>query len=413
MQDEFGSVQGGIGHSGVRIDPRKKEDPDFNPPSLKSLREFQFQSPTPQPSQQQYTPPEIMPGLGGAIPDRDFSPEAAQARFPTRARAQMPQAPGARIQMPVYEEPERPGKWRTALGIGLSGMAGLGGPGQAARASDQFFLEPERRAERDYARDVGTYEARESQWSQYYNDMMAADKYNLSVEEFEERKRATGVEEDAPFAVSRGAGVWDPVKKEMIYEGDNLFGGGSQWEFQTNEALNYWLAEHPGRTREDMTFKDRDDAITQFRRRRGLETTVPGYDKDGNLINMPRSDSYYGERPETYWDESGQLQYRSGRTDVRPRPPVVDEVNIAGVDEWIADEKRKARRAHQTAGLQLLAPLPGSPEREAFDKALDDELAAIEAEGLARKERLRSGTIAPGPGETRVLQYNVETGRAE
>jgi hypothetical protein len=292
-------------------------------------------------------------------------------------------------------------------------MANLSGQG-GARAADAFFLEPERRAERDYARDLGAYEARESQWSQYYNDMMAADEFNLSSEEFEERKRATQAEEDAPFAVSRGAGVWDPVSKKMIYQDPNaFFGGGDQWEFQVNEAYNYWLSQNPGRTKESMTAPERDQARNQFRRRRGMETTVPGYDKDGNLIYQPRSQAYYGEMPETYWDEEGNLQYRRGKTDIRPRPDQITAEDIADIDQWASDQKRLARRSYQEHKNDFMAPLAGSPGEAAAEEALEKELRSIDAEGEARKERLRSGTIAPGPGEDRVLIYNPENRRAE
>ena len=419
MPQEFGSVQGGIGHSGVRIDPRKKEDPDFNPPSLKSLREFQFQSPVPQPGQQQYTPPEILPGLGGAAPMPDFSAEAAQAAYPAQRRAQMPQAPEARIQMPTYQEPERPGKWRTALGIGLSGMANLSG--QGAKAADDFFLEPERRAERDYARDLGAYSARQGEWSQYFDEMMAADKFNLSGEEFEERKRATAVEEDEPIQVSRGATLLDSSGKEVLYQDPNqFFGGGSQWEFQMNEAFNYWLANNPGRTRQDMTAQERDQAVTGWRRRRGIEQGVPGFDVDGNLINVPRSESYYQPRPAQRFDEFGNIIYEGGpapgpgrSTGTRPRQPQITAEDIADIDQWESDQKRLARRAYESNKNDLLAPLPGTPEEAAAEETLAAELRNIEVEAEQRKERLRSGIIGPGPGEDRVLQYNPETRRAE
>lgn len=410
MPQEFGSILGTNTHSGVRIDPRKEEDPDFNPPSLKKLREFKFQSPIPPPSQQQYEAPALTPGLAGAVPTPDFSPEAAQARYPAQSR--MPQAPEARIQAPVYQEPEAPGWKRTALGIGLSGMANLSG--QGAKAADDFFLEPERRAERDYAREMGAYTARQGEWSQYFDEMMAHDKFGLSGEQFEEQKRATAVEEDKPIQLSRGATLLSPDGREVRYQDPNqFFGGGSQWEFQVNEAYNYWLANNPGTTREKMTAANKDQAITQFRRRRGLETTVPGYDKDGNLINVPRSDAYYAEKPETYWDESGQLQYRSGRTDVRPRPPQVTEEDIARIDQWASDQKRLTRRNYTDNQYDFMAPLAGSPEEAAAVEALEAELRSIDDEAEQRKERLRSGTIEPGPGETRILKYNVETGRAE
>ncbi len=393
-----------IGHtlsrSGVGLDPpfggtpvlqRKKLDPSFNPMTMEQKEASRA-------------------NLGMTLPTPDFSP---QARYPTQARAQMPQAPEARIQMPTYERPEPMGWKKALLGIGLSGGAQLQGMG--AQTADAFFREPERRAEADYARELGAYSARQGEWSDYFDDMMAADKFNLSAEELEEQKRANQVEETAPFAVARGAGVWDPVARKMIYEDTNLFGGGSQWEFQANEAYNYWLENNPGRTKEDMTALDRDQAITQFRRRRGLETSVPGFDADGGLINVPRSDSYYEERPANRFDEFGNIIYQGPQrsTGTRDRVAQITAEDIARIDQWASDQKRLARRNYENNKNAFFAPLPGTESETEAEAALEAELVEIDREAGQRKERLRSGTIEPGPGEGRVLEYNPATGRAE
>ncbi len=393
----FGSVAGGISRSGVRIG---QEDPPFNPPTIASQKQrFQFRG-LPQP----YSPGSVFPP--GAIPTPDFSGEAGGD-----ARGAMPPMPQERIQRPVYQEPEAPGWKRTALGIGLSGMANLTGGGP--RAADQFFLEPERRAEREYARDLGAYSASQGEWSDYWNQIMQGQEIDIRERTLEEGTRQFEEEGRRPIPVPRGGSLYDPTTEEALYT-DPRGAYGSQWESQREDAINYWLQFNTHKTREQMTARDEDEAITGWRRRQGREVSVPGFGPGGSLINVPRGESYYEERPANRFDEFGNIIYQGqGSTGVRDRVPQVNEEDIARVDEWMADEKRRARRDHQTAGLQLLAPLQGTPEREAFDKALDDELLAIEAEGEARKERLRSGTIAPGPGEDRVLQYNVETGRAE
>lgn len=400
----FGSVAGGVSRSGLRIG---QEDPPFNPPTLASQKQrFQFQSPYPPAGQRQYNPPAILPGLE-QLPRYEFSGEPGGD-----ARGAMPPMPGERIQRPVYQEPEPPGWKRTALGIGLSGMANLTGGGP--RAADQFFLEPERRAEREYARDLGAYSASQGEWSDYWNQIMQGQEIDIRERTLEEQKRQFEEEGRRPIPVPRGGSLYDPTTEEALYT-DPRGGYGSQWEQQREDAFAYWLQFNPGTTREDMTPADENEAIIGWRRRQGREAAVAGFDAEGNVINMPRGESYYEDRPAVGYDEAGNPIFQRGRRGDRPRAPVVTEEDIAKVDEWEADEKRRARRDHQSAGLQLLAPLPGTPERDAFDQALDDELLAIEAEAEARKERLRSGTIAPGPGEgeNEILYFNPDTGKAE
>ena len=401
----FGSVAGGVSRSGLRIG---EEDPPFNPRTLASQKQrLQFQSPYPPAGQRQYVPPRILPGLEGAAPMPDFSGEAGGD-----ARGAMPPMPQERIQRPVYQEPEAPGWKRTALGIGLSGMANLTGGGP--RAADQFFLEPERRAEREYARDLGAYSASQGEWSDYWNQIMQGQEIDIRERTLEEGTRQFEEEGRRPIPVPRGGSLYSPTAEEAIYT-DPRGAYGSQWESQREDAINYWLQFHPETMREQMTAADEDEAITGWRRRQGREVAVPGFGPEGELRNIPRSESYYQERPANRFDEYGNIIYQGqqGTTGTRPRVSPINEEDLARVDEWEADEKRRARRDHQSAGLQLLAPLPGTPEREAFDKSLDDELLAIEAEAEIRRERLRSGTIERLPGEGRVLQYNIRTGRAE
>jgi len=323
----------------------------------------------------------------------------------------MPPAPEERIPLPVYEEPERPGKWRTALGIGLSGAAGLAG--QSQTAAQQFFLAPEARAERDYARDLAAYSARQGEWDKYYEQVLAAQGIDIRERTLEEQKRQFDEEGRRPIAVPYRGSLYDPTEEEVMFTDPRAGTMDTQWGAQREQAFAYWLQANPGKTREGMTAFEKDEAIEGWRRRRGLEVGVAGFGPGGTVINVPRGESYYQERPAIGYDEEGNVIYQQGRTGARPPVDPINAEDMARIDEWEADEKRKARADHQTAGLQLLAPLPGTPEREAFDKALDDELLAIEAEANIRRERLRSGTIDPLPGEDRVLQYNIRTGRAE
>lgn len=401
----FGSVQGQIGNSGLRITPREEEDAPLNP-MTKRQRALQFKA-LPQP----YTPGgEINRSLQVGVPQHDFSPQPGGDATGAMPPVQMP---GERISIPTYQEPERPGKLRTALGIGLSGAAGLSG--QSQYAANQFFLQPEARAERDYARELATYSAREAEWDKYYDQVLARQGADIDQQRLDEQKRANIAREEEPIGVPYRGSLYDPTTEEIMYTDPRAGTSDTLWEAEREQAFAYWLQAHPGRTRESMTAFEKDEAITGRRRRRGEEVTVPGFGPDGGLINQPRGESYYEERPANRLDEFGNIVYQGSQrtTGIRPRVPAVNEEDIARVDEWVDDEKRRARRDHQSAGLQLLAPLPGTPEREAFDQSLVNELLAIEAEGEARKERLRSGTIEALPGEGGVLQYNIRTGRAE
>ena len=124
-------------------------------------------------------------------------------------------------------------------------------------------------------------------------------------------------------------------------------------------------------------------------------------------------ESYYQDRPAVGYDEQGNPIFQRGQFPQRPRAPVVDEKDIAAIDQRAAEQKRLSQGRYLARKNQLMAPLPGSPEEAAAEAAQQAELDQIDADAAAAKERLRSGTIAPGPSETRVLQYNRETGRAE
>lgn len=407
VQTGFGSVQGGIGHSGVNIDPRKKEDPDFNPPTLKSLREFKFQSPFPPAGQRQYTPPRIMPGLEGAAPMPDFSGEAGGD-----ARGAMPavQVPGERIKMPVYEEPERPGKLRTALGIGLAGMANLTGGGP--RAADQFFLEPERRAEREYARDLGAYSARQGEWDDYYKQVMDMQGLEYQRQTLEERKRAAKVAEEEPFAVPRGAGVWDPVQRKMIYE-DEGFGGMGIGEYDRMQALQLYAARN-GLDASQLSEEQQFQAWREYRQGLGQETQeqVIEYDEDGNpfITRRPRSETGGMESPFAIYGPEGPSMAGGPFERTRPRAPTVTPDDIAREERWAADSKRSIRTAYRRMRQDPFSGRPGTDRFNELAAAEQAELDEIDRELENRLEGLRSQSIDPVEP---VRRYNPATGQVE
>ena len=295
---QFGRVQGNISHSGTRIRPQPEEDPDFNPPSLKSLRELKLQSPFPPPGQRQYTAPAMLPGLEAAAPAPDFSPEPGGD-----AIGAMPpiEPPGARMPMPTYQEPERPGKWRTALGIGLSGMANLSGQGPQAAAN--FFLAPEARAERDYARELGAYSARQGEWSQYYEDIMGQQEHELNLQKLEEVK-------GRPVGFSRGGGYGTREGEELYRDPGGMFGsGGAAWEAEKIQAYRVWLEkpENAHKTLASMTETDRQAAERDLNRFFGREVMTPRWDPDRPGVVVPgyRSEAEGRPMPITVFGPTG------------------------------------------------------------------------------------------------------------
>lgn len=319
---QFGNVQGGIGSSGLSLeDPRKKEDPDFNPPSLASLKqaqrlkemqEFKFQSPFPPPGERQYTAPPVLPGLEAAAPMPDMSPQPGGD-----ATGAMPpiEPPGARLPMPTYQEPERPGKMRTALGIGLSGMANLSGQGPQAAAN--FFLAPEARAERDYARELGAYSARQGEWSQYYEDIMGQQEHELNVQKLEEVK-------GRPVGFSRGGGYGTREGELLLRDEGGMFPGmGSAWEAEKIQAYRVWLEkpQNAGKTLATMTATDRQSAERDLNRFFGREVMTPRWDPDQPGVVVPgyRSEAEGRPMPITVYGPEGPQT--GGEPGFRRTPP--------------------------------------------------------------------------------------------
>ncbi|MCK5316958.1 MAG: hypothetical protein KAJ55_03540 [Anaerolineales bacterium] len=284
VQQRYGSIAGGVSRSGVNIRPRVQEDAPFNPRPL-AEGNFQFQSPYPPPGQRQYTAPAVLPGLEAAAPTPDFSPQPGGDAIGALPPLQMP---GERIPMPTYQEPERPGKWRTALGIGLSGMANLSGQGPQAAAN--FFLAPEARAERDYARELGAYSARQGEWSQYYEDIMGRQSLDLERQQLEELKAR-------PRSVPYRGSLTDPEGKLLYKDPGGMFGaGGSQWEARAMQAYNVWLQKHPEKSLATMTPADRQEAERDANRFFGDEVLVSTFEGD-QVVGRYRSDAEGKPRP--------------------------------------------------------------------------------------------------------------------
>ncbi len=305
---QFGSIAGGVSRSGVNIRPRSQEDPGFNPRPLAESK-FQFQSPFPPPGQRKYTAPAVLPGLERAAPTPDFSPQPGGDAIGAMPPVQIP---GERLPMPTYQEPEAPGWKRTALGIGLSGMANLTGQGPQAAAN--FFLAPEARAERDYARELGAYSARQGEWSQYYEDIMGQQEHELNRQRLEEL-------ETRPHQVSR-YGSLVGRGGEVLYQDPNvnLFGGGgAAWEANKMQAWNVWLQSHPEKTLGTMTPKDRQEAERDALEFRGGIPYELVYGDDGVPRRVPRYEASQYRAAATVFEDPSAVGGLAGGRPPQPR----------------------------------------------------------------------------------------------
>jgi hypothetical protein len=205
--------------------------------------------------------------------------------------------------MPTYQEPERPGKMRTALGIGLSGMANLSGQGQ--QAASNFFLAPEARAERDYARELGAYSARQGEWSQYYEDIMGQQEHELNLQKLEEVK-------GRPVGFSRGGGYGTREGELLLRDEGGMFpGGGAAWEAEKMQAYRVWLEkpENAHKTLATMTATDRQEAERGRNRFFGGEVLTSLWDEDRPGVITPeyRSEAVGRPQPFTVYGPEGPV----------------------------------------------------------------------------------------------------------
>lgn len=223
VQDQFfpfGSVQGNISRSGVslRQQPgRPRLIRAENDPGAMPAPAGQFEGLGP------YARPTASGNLGMRLPTPDFSPRYAQAdeRVPPQEPAE------ARMPMPEYEEPEQMGWKKALLGIGLSGAANLQGLGP--QTADAYFNQPTRRAEREYARDLGAYTAREATWQTYYDQLDRYERTGIAGGTLEESERSNLEQErqarERPMVVGRS--LVSPEGQEMYTAPEDI----PQWKY--------------------------------------------------------------------------------------------------------------------------------------------------------------------------------------
>lgn len=188
------SIAGGISNSGV------SSRPGGTPTLIRDRNQagapgFQFEGLGP------YAPPPQTGNLGMRLPTPDFSP-----RLATGYEREPPQEPAeARGPMPEYQPPEPMGWKKALLGIGLSGAANLQGLGP--QTADAYFNQPTRRAEREYARDLGAYTAREATWQTYYDQLDRYERTGVAAGTLAEQERSNLEDErqrrERPVVVGR------------------------------------------------------------------------------------------------------------------------------------------------------------------------------------------------------------------
>lgn len=296
---QFGNIEGSVSRSGVSLKPKKKKQaqaelepygpPRYVPPTRNQLYRGDPEAPPFIPRlltvQEQQQP----------LPER-FYGNTVGTTMPT------PQIPSEQMAPPTYEEPERPGWKRTLLGIGLSGAANLSG--QGPRAADSFFIEPERRAERDYARELGAYSANRGEWSDYYDQVMQQQTLDLQQRRLEEEKKANIEARNRPFNVSRGGSLVSPGGQVRFQDPYGQFGATNR-QGELLQAYNVWLENNPGRSMEDMTYNEKNQAWSDYRQFHGMEATSQVFGPGNIVTRRPRSESYDLPGPVTTFGPGG------------------------------------------------------------------------------------------------------------
>ncbi len=193
------SIQGSISHSGAGRGPGggrpKLIRGESQPGAMPAPGGHQFEG------MGGYAPPTPTGNMGMRLPTPDFSRPYATAD----ERVPMQEPAEARLPMPEYEAPEPMGWKKALLGIGLSGAANLGRLGP--QTADAYFNEPTRRAEREYARDLGAYTASEATWQKYYDNLDRFERTGVAQGTLAEGERSNLEDErqarDRPVVVGR------------------------------------------------------------------------------------------------------------------------------------------------------------------------------------------------------------------
>lgn len=225
VQDQFwpygASVQGGISHSGAGMGPGGRPRlirGEAQPGAMPAPGGHQFEGLGP------YARPTPTGNLGMRLPTPDFSPRYAQAdeRVPPQEPAE------GRIPMPEYEPPEDMGWKKALLGIGLSGAANLQGLGP--QTADAYFNQPTRRAEREYARDLAGYTAREATWQTYYDQLDRYERTGVAQGTLAEQERSNleGERERRERPIVVGRDLVSPQGGPPLYEGERDI---PQWKY--------------------------------------------------------------------------------------------------------------------------------------------------------------------------------------
>lgn len=185
--------------------------------------------------------------------------------------------------------------WKEALlGMGLAGAANLAGLGP--QAAHQFFVAPELRAERDYAREYAAYQGRQQSWQDYYDQLARAETLDIQRRQLER-----------PVTLPYGGTAVDPTRRgaeSVIYQDPRREFGGTQWEFDRQQA-NALYAERNNLDPNRLTEEQETQAFREYRQMLGQEPVSPVFEEDGIVRRIPRSLAYERAGPVTVFGAEG------------------------------------------------------------------------------------------------------------
>jgi len=222
-------------------------------------------------------------------------------------RPTMPPPPGPRLQPPVYEEPEPMGWKKALLGIGLSAGANL--IGQGPQAADQFFCGPQRKAERDFAREMGEWKDSELDFKNWWDRLGQGERTDLQRQQLGESRRRNM---DTAFyqrgMMNRGVNVdgslIHPFTGEQLYKGTG-FRGDTQGERDRQQAYE-WYADQLNKPAEELTVTEEVEGWSLYRQHLGMEPLSPVLEDEG-VFGRFRSDAAGQLRPQPVYGDPNAL----------------------------------------------------------------------------------------------------------
>jgi hypothetical protein len=318
----------------------------------------------------------------------------------------MPPAPMERIQPPVYEEPEDMGWKKAALGIALSGAAGL--IGQGPQTAHNYFTAPRIRAQEDYAREYGAYQNNASQWEQYYDRIAQQQGLQMEGQKLDEMRRSNMSDENErmtrPFPLSYG-GMADRSGRTLI-ESPYAQGGRTQDERDRRRANEMYAENRPGVDPEQLSAIQQEEAWREFQTYHGGVPAVGVLTPEGRYESRPRYEAYGQERPIDFFEDPTAT---AGRARTRPPRPVVNEEDIARAESSAADQKRRLELERRNKKTDWTWNAMNDEMKKQYDADIDAAIKAVDDELKSTLQRLRSGTTGPLGSRGGKARYDPST----